>query len=103
MRELDGQHGATRSQHPQPQAPRQARQLPRNALLRSLPAADLDAVLKAGDWVTLRPRQIVHHWNMDMEHAYFIESGLVSAFARLDREKSVEVWQDRHSFGAGSC
>jgi CRP-like cAMP-binding protein len=92
MRELDGQHGAPRPQHPQPQTPRQARHQPHNLLLRSLPAGDAEAVMRASELVTLRPRQIVHHWNMDMEHAYFIESGLVSAFARLDREKSVEVW-----------
>lgn len=91
MRELDGQHATTPRSSLAPQQ-RHLSQPPHNALLQVLPAADTEALVRAGEHVVLRPRQIVHHWNMEMEYAYFIEQGLVSVFAKIDREKSVEVW-----------
>jgi len=42
--------------------------------------------------VELKPRQILHHWDMPMEQVYFVEQGLVSVPARMSRGGPVEVW-----------
>jgi CRP-like cAMP-binding protein len=41
--------------------------------------------------VQIRPRQVLQHWRLPMEHVYFIERGLVSVSARVD-DDFVEAW-----------
>jgi CRP-like cAMP-binding protein len=57
-----------------------------------LPAADLARLLRIFSRVEIKPRQVLHHWRMPMEYAFFVESGLVSVASRIDRETFVEVW-----------
>lgn len=64
----------------------------RNRLLRSLPAAELASVLTLCERVELRPRQILHHWNLPMREVYFVEHGLISVSVKVSRERSVEGW-----------
>jgi CRP-like cAMP-binding protein len=64
----------------------------RNRLLRRLPAADLRQVLSACERVELRPRQVLHHWNLPMHDVYFVEQGLISVSVKVSRERSVEGW-----------
>lgn len=42
--------------------------------------------------VALHPRQVLHHWNIAIEHIYFIESGLVAIMAKIGDDRAVEVW-----------
>lgn len=63
-----------------------------NRLLRLLPPQELSALLKATERVELRPRQVLQHWKLSMDHIYFVESGLVSVAAKVDSENFVEVW-----------
>jgi CRP-like cAMP-binding protein len=64
----------------------------RNRLLRSVPAAELDRVLSLCEQVEIRPRQILHHWNLPMREVYFVERGLISVSVKVSRERSVEGW-----------
>jgi CRP-like cAMP-binding protein len=64
----------------------------RNRLLRGLPAAELRRVLAACERVEIRPRQILHHWNLPMQDVYFVEQGLISVSVKVSRERSVEGW-----------
>jgi CRP-like cAMP-binding protein len=64
----------------------------RNRLLRSLPAAELRRVLALCERVEIRPRQILHHWNLPMQDVYFVEQGLISVSVKVSRERSVEGW-----------
>src|SRR5262249_12267619 len=64
----------------------------RNRLLCGLPAADLASVLRLCERVELRPRQILHHWNLPMHDVYFVEHGLISVSVKVSRERSVEGW-----------
>jgi CRP-like cAMP-binding protein len=64
----------------------------RNRLLRGLPAAELGRVLAACERVEIRPRQILHHWNLPMHDVYFVEHGLISVSVKVSRERSVEGW-----------
>ena len=41
--------------------------------------------------VEITPRQILHHWNLPMDHVYFVESGLVSVMAKTSDREWVEV------------
>ena len=63
-----------------------------NRLLRRLSERDLRLCMPMLEKVELRPRQILHHWKMPMEHVYFIERGLVSVSAKINNDQSVEVW-----------
>ena len=63
-----------------------------NRLLQLLPAEELSAVLAVADTVELRARQVLQHWKLPIEHAYFLESGLVSVAAKIGNDKFVEVW-----------
>jgi len=65
---------------------------PRNRLLQSLPAAERASVLGLCERVELRPRQILHHWNLPMRDVYFVEHGLISVSVKVSRERSVEGW-----------
>ncbi len=65
---------------------------PRNGLLRLLPAEDWHRLRANFRLVELKPRQVLHHWRMPMQHVYFIESGLVSTAAWLGNDLFVEVW-----------
>lgn len=63
-----------------------------NRLLRVLPAEELSRLLAVSERVRIRPRQVLHHYKLPMEHVYFVEQGLVSVAAKVGREKFVEVW-----------
>jgi CRP-like cAMP-binding protein len=63
-----------------------------NKLLRLLPAEELSDLLSLAETVELRPRQVLQHWKLPMEHVYFPESGLVSVAAKVANEQFVEVW-----------
>jgi CRP-like cAMP-binding protein len=76
------------------QTPRTHRSLPRttNALLRCLADDDLRRLWPRFERVALKPRRVLHFQDTAMEHAYFIEQGLVSVLASTGPVKSVEVW-----------
>ncbi len=63
----------------------------RNRLLCELPKDELAMLLKTAEMVQIRPRQVLQHWRLPMEHVYFIEHGLVSVSARVD-DDFVEAW-----------
>lgn len=64
----------------------------RNRLLRMLPAHELDRVLANLEPVPLKAKRVLHHWNQAMEHAWFVETGLISVRARVSHHQSVEAW-----------
>jgi CRP-like cAMP-binding protein len=63
----------------------------RNRLLCELPQDELAMLLQTAELVQIRPRQVLQHWRLPMEHVYFIERGLVSVSARVD-DDFVEAW-----------
>lgn len=63
-----------------------------NQILRLLSPSELDRVISFAERVSLRPRQVLQHWRLPMEHVYFVESGLVSVSAKIASERFVEVW-----------
>ena len=63
----------------------------KNRLLCELPDDELTKLLRTAEIVQIKPRQVLHHWRLPMEHVYFIESGLVSVSARVD-DDFVEAW-----------
>ncbi len=63
-----------------------------NRLLRGLPRAELRSVLALCERLDLRPRQILHHWNLPMSDVYFVEQGLISVSVKVSRDRSVEGW-----------
>lgn len=63
-----------------------------NALLRCLPDDELRQLWPRFERVALKPRRVLHYQDTPMEHAYFIEEGLVSVLANTGPGKSVEVW-----------
>src|SRR5438132_1592177 len=65
---------------------------PHNRLLQLLPPDDFDRLRSMLELVEIHPRQVLHHWHMPMQHVYFIEHGLVSVAAKIDRDTFVEVW-----------
>lgn len=64
----------------------------KNKLLQCIPARELALVLSTAELVELRPRQVLHHWRLPMEHIYFVSSGLVSVYAKVDEMRFVEAW-----------
>lgn len=64
----------------------------KNRLLARLPQAELQLLLRTAERVELRPRQILHHWRLPMQHVYFVERGLVSVSARVNDDEFVEAW-----------
>ena len=65
---------------------------PQNRLLAGLAAAERRRVLALCDRIEMRPRQILHHWNLPMHEVYFVEQGLISVSVKVSRERSVEGW-----------
>jgi CRP-like cAMP-binding protein len=63
-----------------------------NQLLQLLPAPELTRVLGHAERVPLRAGQVLHHFRMPMEYVYFVENGLISVSARVERERFVQVW-----------
>ena len=63
-----------------------------NQLLQLLPAKELTHVLGHAERVPLRAGQVLHHFRMPMEYVYFIENGLISVSARVERERFMQVW-----------
>lgn len=49
-------------------------------------------LLRTAEKIEIRPRQILHHWRLPMEHVYFIERGLVSVSAKVNNDDFVEAW-----------
>jgi CRP-like cAMP-binding protein len=64
----------------------------RNRLLQLMPDDEFAILKIKSEEVPLVPRQILHHWRLPMEYAYFVERGLVSVSARVDDSKFVEAW-----------
>ncbi len=64
----------------------------RNRLLQRLPTPELERLIACVEHVALKPRQILHHWEMPMRDAYFVEHGLVSVSVKISRERAVEGW-----------
>ncbi len=64
----------------------------RNRLLKLLPEGELRRVLSICETVEIRPRQVLHHWRLPMQHVYFVQSGLVSVAAKIGEADFVEVW-----------
>jgi len=64
----------------------------RNRLLASLSPPERERLWPHLERVALKPRQVLHHWGTPMTQVYFVEHGLVSVTARLDRTAAVEVW-----------
>ena len=64
----------------------------RNRLLRALPAGDWEILSPSLELVELKSRQVLHHAKTPMDHAFFVERGLVSVSARVAPEQWVEVW-----------
>lgn len=57
-----------------------------------MPVNERDRLLEEAIDVVIQPRQVLHHWGLPLEHAYFVESGLVSVAARVSPTRFVEVW-----------
>jgi CRP-like cAMP-binding protein len=66
--------------------------LPRNHLLRALPRRDFERLQPFLHRVTLKPRRVIQHAGVPIEHLYFIEDGLVSVLATADERSAVEIW-----------
>jgi CRP-like cAMP-binding protein len=64
----------------------------KNKLLRLIPLSERARLLSAAELVRIQPRQILHHWKLPIEHVYFIEQGLVTVTAKIDRDRFIEVW-----------
>lgn len=63
-----------------------------NKLLRRIPDIELGLISSIADEVELKPRQVLHHWRLPMEHVYFVVSGLISVSAKVDNTRFVEAW-----------
>ena len=63
-----------------------------NRLLRRLPQREMQTLMRRVERVDIRPRQILHHWNMPMRDVYFVEQGLVSVSVKISRDCAVEGW-----------
>jgi len=67
--------------------------VPRNKILCALPPADLRQLTPRLELVRLKPRRILLHARLPIEHVYFVESGLVSAVADADVDtQGTEAW-----------
>ena len=64
----------------------------RNRLLRMLSNQDWEMLAPHLQLVTFNSRQVLHHANTRMEHAYFVEKGLVSAWAKESSARWVAGW-----------
>lgn len=64
----------------------------RNKLLQLIPVKERLRILRSAELIELRPRQVLHHYRLPMEHVYFLESGLISVAAKVNRNRFVEVW-----------
>lgn len=64
----------------------------RNRLLQRIPTRELAVIISAAERVELKPRQVLHHWRLPMDHVYFVETGLVSVSAKVDDGRFIEAW-----------
>ena len=64
----------------------------RNRLLGLLPENEMVRLTPLFERIEITPRQILHHWNLPMDHVYFVESGLVSVMAKTSDREWGEVW-----------
>jgi hypothetical protein len=46
-----------------------------NRLLGRLPENEMVRLMPLFERIEITPRQILHHWNLPMDHVYFVESG----------------------------
>lgn len=65
--------------------------LPRNHLLRAVPRHDFERLQPFLHRVVLKPRRVIQHAGVPIEHVYFIEDGLVSVLASADERSTVEI------------
>lgn len=65
---------------------------PQNLILQALPRDDLERLFPYLELVQLKPKRLLHHASVRVEHLYFIEEGLLSVVAKADQRKSVAVW-----------
>jgi len=63
-----------------------------NKILRRLPDEEKERLLEVSEHVCFSRRQVLHHFKLPIEFLYFIESGAVSAAAKVADETFVEVW-----------
>ena len=63
-----------------------------NRLLGRLPENEMVRLSPLFERIEITPRQILHHWNLPMDHVYFVESGLVSVMAKTSDREWGEVW-----------
>lgn len=63
----------------------------RNAVLATLPPAAFDKLRPFLTVVELKRNAVIHETNKPVESVYFIESGVISRFARTQEDGSVEV------------
>jgi CRP-like cAMP-binding protein len=71
---------------------RHAKRETSNRLLRCLPEDQLRRLWPRFERVALKPRRVLSYQDTPMDHAYFVEDGLVSVLANTGGGKSVEVW-----------
>jgi CRP-like cAMP-binding protein len=64
----------------------------RNRLLGRLPENEMVRLTPLFERIEIKPQQILHHWNVPMDHVYFVESGLVSVMAKTSDREWGEVW-----------
>lgn len=62
-----------------------------NGVLAALPPGDLARLRPRLEPVTLEPRQILYRAHVPISGVYFLESGLVSLVARLERGGAIEI------------
>ena len=63
-----------------------------NRLLRCIPDGELTLLRSIATEVELKPRQVLHHWRLPMDHVYFVERGLISVSAKVEANRFVEAW-----------
>jgi CRP-like cAMP-binding protein len=74
-----------------PHAPDSHLFLPRNGVLAALPPDDLVRLRSKLKPVELEARQILHRAQVPIPAVYFLESGIVSLVARLERGGAIEI------------
>jgi CRP-like cAMP-binding protein len=73
----------------------------KNGLLRALPPEDLEPLAPLLEPFELRAGRVLSHAKIPITHFYFIEKGLVSVEAEVERQRWVEVWQVGREGGLG--
>jgi CRP-like cAMP-binding protein len=64
----------------------------RNRLLQLIPAAERNRLISCSELVSMKPRQVLHHWRLPLESVYFVEDGLVAVSAKVEENRYVAAW-----------